>query len=379
MAPPTLFIDNPFGLRLVSPSDWIDLEYTRVENEVGTLVLHLPGSSYPRSLFQKDGLIEVWRNPDWGTPYIDTNTLWLIRRILYLVGPPAVWEITAYDLNHLLKRRVVDYNPGNTYTEKLAAADDLGKAVVRENLGTLATDTTRSLASFLTVQSDTTQAPVIRKSISRQGVLQVLQDVAGTSYENGTYLVFDITLGNLPQGTTPINFIFQSYVGKRGVDHSFSASNLSNVMYVGPDFGNLADGRVDEDFSDEVTRGISTGQGVDMIQAVARASDLKRINQSPYGLIEAVRSASGALVAGDLTADAQAELRAGIPHTQISGKLTLNSNLQYGLNWNWGDLISVQVDTVMRVCHIPAVHVKNNRDGGETVEPILAEVVASNG
>lgn len=372
--PPTIFVDDSSGNRILLPSDWITVDYVRVENDVGTLVLVLPANNYPRSLFKKDGLIEVWRVPDVGLTYLDTNTVWMIRRVKYIAGPPALWEITAYDLNHLLKRRIVDYNAGNTFTEKLAAADDMGKQIVSENFGAGASDATRSIAAYLNIQANATLAPVIRKSISRLNVLQVLQDIAITSYQNGTYLVFDIVCTQLPIGPgSTLEFEFRSYIGQRGINRT--PSSVTAQFLFGPDFGNLTDTVLDEDSSNEVTRGISTGQGVDEIQAVARATDTTRSGESPFNLIEAVRAASSALVASDLTADAQAELRAGIPIKQMTGKIASTSGFQYGIDWNWGDLMTEQLNGTSANVHVTGVHVNHNRDVGETVEPTLVQVV----
>lgn len=374
--PPTIFVDDPTGNRLFLPTDWVSLDYVRVENDVGTLVLLLPAANYDRTLFKKDGFIEIWRVPDVGLPYLETTTLWMIRRVRYIDGPPAQWEITAYDLNHLLKRRIVDYNPGNTtYTELLLAADNMGKQVVAQNMGTSAADATRSIASYLNIQDNATAAPIIRKSISRQNVLQVLQDIAATSYQNGTYLVFDIVVTQLQVGPgASLKFEFRSYIKQRGTDRT-TTSTTPQFLF-GPGYGNLTGVILDEDSSNEITRGISTGQGVDVIQAVARATDSARAAESPFNLIESVRSASGALVAADLTADAQAELRAGIPVKQMSGKIASTSGFQYGIDWNWGDLMTEQVNGTSANVHVSAVHVNWVRESGETVEPTLVQAVA---
>lgn len=370
---PTIFIDTSTGVRLLSPVDWIDLDYVRVENDVGTLVLHLPAQNYARSMFYKDGIIEVWRQPESAAPYLDTNTIWLIRDVQLNANPPAVWEIVAYDLNHLLTRRIVDYNPGNTFTEKLAAADDMGKQIISENFGAGASDTTRSIATYLSIQSNTTAAPVIRKSISRQEVLKVLQDIAASSYQSGTYLVFDVVLTNLPTGLGNLQFQFQSFIKQRGADRTAAGGN---PLFLGPDFGNMTDVVVNEDASAEITRAIVTGQGVDVIQAVARSTDALRVAESPFGLIEGVSSASGALVAADLTSQANTALRQGVPKWAVTGKIASAAGAQYGVSWNWGDLLAVQVAGITTTCHASVVHVHWDREKGEVVEPTLVQAVS---
>jgi len=373
--PPLVYINNAVGTRLAIPKDWISVEYARAENGIGAALLVLPGNNYDRPTFPKDGLVEIWRVPDSGSPYLDTETLWLIRRVVYKTGPPAVWEITAYDLNHILTRRIVDYNSNNAFSDKVMAADDMGKQVISENFGAGATDTTRSIAAYLSIQASSALAPSIRMDFSRQNVFKVLQDIADASYQNGTYLVFDVVCKTPPAfGAFPV-LEFRSYVKYRGVDRTTTLSN-QNQLLIGTDFGNLSEGVVDEDATNEITRGIALGQGIDSVQAVARTDDLARQAESPFGLIENARSASGALVAADLTAQSQAEVRSGIPKITVSGKFVSGTGLLYGLDWNWGDLVTAQVNGISQVCHVQGIKVHYGRDSGETVEPILSGAVA---
>lgn len=363
---PTIYVDTVQGARLLAPLDWISLEYARQETEVGALTLTLPYQDYGRELFPKDGLIEVWNNLETGGTSLELETVWLMRRVRYLASV-GVWEITAYDLNHLLKRRLIDYNPGNTYTEKLGTGDDVGKDLVSENLGAGATDTTRSIATYLSIQSKVSAAASVRISCSRQEVLKTLQDIASSSYQQGTYLAFDTVVTQLPGQSGPnLKFEFRSYTGQRGVDRR-------GQIYLGPDFGNLIDVEVDEDASAEVTRAISTGQGVDNALAVQRVDDLARWESSPFGLMEGSRQASNALTATDLLNDARALLKQGVPIKTISGKLVSQPGVEYNVDWGWGDRVEVQVRGIGYICRVTGIHVTYTREGRE-VEPTLTQV-----
>lgn len=362
---PTIYLDTVLGARLLAPLDWFSLAYARQETEVGALTLTLPASDYDRGMFPKDGLIEVWNNYDNGSSDLELETVWLMRRVRYLEAAGA-WEITAYDLNHLLKRRLIDYNPGNAYTEKLGTGDDVGKDLVAENAGSSATDATRSLATYLSIQAKSSTAASVRISCSRQNLLAALQGVAAASQQQGTFLAFDTVVTNLPGLGSTLGFEFRSYVGQRGADRR-------GLLQLGPDFGNLVDVEVDEDASNEITRGISTGQGIESALAVARVDDLTRWEGSPFGLIESSRSAANALTATDLTNDARALLKQGVTLKTISGKLVSQPGAEYNVNWKWGDRLEAQVRGQSYTCRVAGIHVTYTREGRE-VEPTLVTV-----
>lgn len=370
--PPTVYLDTPNGVRLGVLNDYQGVEYVRSENDVGSLTIALPEKHYDRTMFYKDGLIEVWQSPAGGEPFLDTDTLWMIRRVQYKVTT-SQYVLTAYDLNHLLTRRAIDYNAGNAFTEKLDNADNMGKEIINENFGAGATDTTRSIAAYLTIDVGESLAPVIRQSISRQGVLKVLQNIAAASYQLGTYLTFDVICSRPPVAGVVLQLQFRSYTKQRGVDRTFAGGN---PLYLGPDFGNMVDVEIDEDFSDEYTRSILLGQGVGDLQAVQRVDDAARIGQSPFGLIEDLKSSSGALVAADLLAEAQANLRKGVSPPTITGTLINTAGIEYGIDWHWGDLLPVQVNSQVYNCHASRVHYSWDRDTGPRVQPTFVLAVA---
>lgn len=373
-------INDAVGRLQLAPRDWRVLDYVRTENEVGSLTLTLPGV-YPQSLFRKDGLIEVWRSVDGAPPYLDTDTLWMIRRRRwrFKARTSPTWTIYAVDLNSLLKRRTVDYGPSdathfNPYTDKLAAADDLGKAIVRENLGTLALDTTRDLSTYLSVAGDLAQAPVLHvETLSRRNVLKALQDLANASYQAGTYLVFDVVCDRLPGDPAGVHFQFRSYIGQRGNDHRWPDGQPP--LLIGADYDNLDNVDDDNDATDEITSGIAT-VGVDSSQAAETLRDLARLAESPFNLIESVRSTT-AVEAGALLAEAGAELQAGIPRELMSGTLVNTSGLLYGPDWSWGDFLTVQGQSGASDTHAARVHVHVERDAGDQVETVLSGAVAS--
>lgn len=373
-------INDAVGRLQLEPKDWIALDYVRVENDVGSLTLTLPGA-YTEAPFKKDGLIEIWRSVDGAPPYLETDTLWMIRRWRwqFKARTTPLWTIYAVDLNSLLKRRIVDYSPSdathfNPYTDKLAPADDLGKAVVRENLGTLALDTTRDLSTYLGVAPDGSLAPIQHvETLSRRNVLKALQDVANASYQAGTYLVFDVVCDRLPGDPAGVHFQFRSYVGQRGNDHR--SPDGKPPILIGADYNNLDNVDDDLDATDEITSGIAT-VGVDSSQVAEDQRDLVRMAESPFNLIESVRSTTAA-DADALLAEASAELQAGIPRELTSGSLLNTSGLLYGVDWGWGDFLTAQGKRGASDCHAARVHVHVERGSGDQVETVLSGAVAT--
>jgi len=366
-----VIIGDATGSTILEPRDWQSLDYVRAENDVGALTLVLPGD-YAPGLFVKDGMIGVWRSVAGGTPYLDTDTLWMIRRRRwqYSARTAPTWTIYAVDLNSLLKRRTVDHAPDDVaYTDLLLPADDMGKLLVRQNLGALVLDPTRDESLYLDVQADATLAPIRHfQTLSRLNILKALQDLALWSYQRGTYLVFDIVCTTPPGSPSgPMKFEFRSYVGQRGNDHRYPGG--SPPLLIGPDYNNLDS--IDDDFdaTDEITRGIGV-EGTGATQAADHETDTARAGESPFNLIESVRMTT-APDANALQAEAQAELQSGLPRRWTSGKLLNTSGLLYGLDWKWGDFLTVQSKFGAADVHASRVHVHVERDSGDQIETIL--------
>lgn len=353
----TLILSDALGNTLLTPTDWIQLEYVRADNEITPCTLTLPGY-YDPGFFQRDMRIEVWKELGGRSPYLDTETAWLIRNPeLDLQRSGDTWQVQGYCFNDLLRRRLVDYNEANAYTSKLDEADDLGKAVVRENFGSLATDTTRQWAtSIFTVQADQALAPIVRKAFANQEVWKVLQELAQTSYEKGTYLVFDVVWNSgVPE--------LRAFINQRGQDHRNPGGNPP-VLF-GSDFGNLDNVKLSYDWSAEVTRAIAGGQSVGTIMAKARADDAARQGGSPYNLIEGFENVSDEVDATGLADAAQAQLRRGFPKTILTADITQTEGFIRGLHWEWGDRFTAQVRGISFDCRIDRINVTVNRESGE--------------
>jgi hypothetical protein len=324
------------------------LEYTRKINEVGSLVLKLP-SQFPLWWFGRDYRIEVWRSIDGRPAYLDGDTQWLIRKInISREGGDRVLNVTAYDLNHLLKRRIVAYDAKSVYADKSDYADDMMKEIFSENFGIGCIDALRDWSEWISIQPDFGLAMPIEKEFARRTVFNIFQEMAEYSYQNGIYLAFDIVR------LTSSMVEFRTYVNQRGVDHS--KGSLSPLLF-GAKYGNLTNDDYLDDSSEEATFIYAGGKGEDAARVVEDAQDDARIGVSPFGRIEYFIDARETDVAADVKDEAEAELRKRVPKRIISGKVADIDGCRYGLHYKMGDKVTVETDEVSMDAYIDSAHV----------------------
>lgn len=343
-------VNDPLGNHQFDSDDAYSLEASVGVNSVGAATLILPGH-YGREKFFRDGLLELWRQAAGGPPRLWTDRLWFIRDIRKLInGKRHSWKLTAYDGNYLFgdsdgqRGRIVAYNTSNSYTSKLAAVDDMMKAIVRENAGTLATDATRSLATYLAVAADTTGGPVLRKEFARRVVLSVLQELAQAAATAGTYVAFDVvctTPPSLVASGAAFGLEFRTFIGQRGLDHRTASGQQ---VLIGPDFGTMDDVEIVEDASAEENYIYAGGEDVATVRAVATATDATRTSLSPFNRRESWIDARETKEAVALQDVADRALRAGRPRLVMTGTLLDTDQARYGVKWDYGDYLPAQAD-----------------------------------
>lgn len=339
-------IADPFGndLLVLGLGAHTTLELAYGERQVGALTLELPGT-YDQRLFQRDGQIQVLRALDGGAPVLEGERAWLIRKVSRLVsaGGRRSLRIAAVDGMDLLRRRIVDYDVDTSEADKTGPADDLIKAIVRENLVS-ATDSTRRLSSSLfAVAADAGAGASVSKVFARRTVLDVCRELAEASTLAGVYCSFDVVW-------TGSRYELRTYTGQRGVDHS----GVDRVL-IGPDFRNLTDVEDTDDALEEATRAIVGGEGTGADRAVARSDDTVRQGASPFGLIEVFGTQNGDDV--QLADEADSLLRASRPRRVISGTFVDTPGVTYGRHINFGDLVVAQVADNSAICRIDTVRI----------------------
>lgn len=331
----SIYLSSNTGERLAVIDRWEELQYALVVNDRSSLTLTLsPGVALPPGTIP-DGQIEVWRRPPGGREYLVGDKVWLVQSQELTLGRDGLVRVAleAEAPIWLLGEpgRFVDAFAGTSGAQKTAAADNMIKAVVRENAGSGAG--ARAYAG-LGVQGDTGQAPSLTKAFAWKPVLQVCQEIAASSAEAGTYLAFDIVA--LSTGGLEL----QTFVGARGVDRRFPGGVAP--LLLGSAYGNLAEARLRIDYRDEVTYAKAGGQGDGAGRLVGEHTDSARAAVSPYRRREVFRDATSYTTTAGLSAEAQAVVRAGRPRLVLTGAIQQTRGALLGVDWDWGDYVTVQ-------------------------------------
>lgn len=331
-----LLLKSPLGVPLAVLDRFISFEYQRVVNDVGQLTVILPWGAYPQSLFDDDNIIELWRTVDNHLPYLEGDTVFFIQTVNKRLSANGekVLEVIALDPLQIVHYFFVQYAASSPQADKSGPSDDMTKAIIRENMGTLATDATRAIP-YITVQSDLSLGPSTSKAFSRRNVLTVIQEIADDAFTKGTYLAFDLVSTNPASG---VNLDFRTYINTRGVDHRWPSS--ANPILLDPENGNLS----------ELVRGIDNramenavsagGQGDRDLRTVATSFDLNSINQDPWNRHEAWVNARNVSDPASVQAEADAELRAMRERKTFSGRFVDTPGIRYGVHFKFGDYLT---------------------------------------
>lgn len=355
-----LRLTNDSGDPLYILDDVIHFHWNRVINGVGRCSLTLPGS-YDYASFKRDYRIELWRSPTPGSNK-KLESIYLIRRPTgeTLMGGLTQFVVHGVDFNELLERRIVAYNAGSSESDKTDFIDDMMKAIVRENLGALSAADRDYSANGFSVQVDVSLGPSITKAFSRRNVLEILQDLSEIARTNGTEVYFQV----VPTSTT--TFEFQTFIGQPGVDRRYPGGESPIVFSL--ERSSLSQPRLEDDYEFEENYIYAGGQGQGAGRVIQTAQDDAQINQSIWNRREAFRDARNEETVAGVLAEAEARLASSRPKRRFYTTLLSVENACYGIDWNWGDRITVEyldqrLDALIRI-----VNVDVDIDGKEIVE-----------
>lgn len=377
-----LYIRNTTGdlLDIVSDGAFSSLTYTLKENEAGVLELTLPGD-YDRNNLMIDGLIEIWRSTDGGGYLLEGDTAFFIRRIRKVKNEQGVTAINvlAFSAMHLMKRRLVAYFAGTSFSEKTRKPwDDMLKEVVNENYGPGASftgasysglyldgDASRNLEPWLTVEPPYHLGASFDHTMPWMNVYDVLKGIVGDVRSSGQYCSFDVVL------VSPAHFEFRVFVGPRGKDHS---RNSSDPVIISEGRGNLLVPQHDQDWQEEKNFIYATGQGLQDQRTVRTAQDDSRIGISPFNRQEYHEDARMASAGDTVQSDANSALETNRPKNVFAGSIVQTEGCVYRVHWGWGDIIAAEYDAQTYDCHVDTVTVSIDQSGAEVVVGALGSV-----
>lgn len=347
------YLDDRFGNRIADASNFLLLEYSRVVNAVSTLKLTLPGNFNTDFILNPDGRIEVWRKLDSGREYLDTNTIWIIKKVTQKIDASGLQSVvieadTPLCLLREPGRFVFQFanEPQSLYAA--APADDQIKQVARENIGTSASGT-RNISAYISIDPNLSLGANVAKSFAWRECLKVMQEFADASTTAGTYVAFDIVADSAQSLT------FRTFTQQRGIDHRFP--NGINPVLISPELGNLGEVLFSQDYRDEITYATAGGKGEGAARIIASVQDTARQGLSPFGLREYFKDATQYDTSTGLAAEANAVLRSGRVKTIFQGRLIDMPDSRYGVDWAWGDYVTAQAFGQLIDCRIDAVSV----------------------
>ncbi|KRT76727.1 MAG: hypothetical protein XU14_C0033G0025 [Armatimonadetes bacterium CSP1-3] len=353
------WLHDPYGNRLALLDTTHGFGYARVVNSVGWWGIELPGD-FDDSLLKIDGIVEFWRKPQGGALALQiSGTLRVITESTDAQGVDKIL-IEGPDVNELLERRIVAYAAASSQADKTDQADDMLKAIARENLGSSATAARNLTALGFTVHPDLAAGPSVTRGFAWREVSRVYREIVDASAGLGTDLYWEIV------PVSPTSFELRTYTGQPGVDRSYGSG--SNPVLFGLLWGNLADPKLTRDYSQEITTIYAGGQGEEASRLIVEVSDATRLNRSPWNRREAFADARNERDTDGVTAIANARLNDGKPRLRFSGKLLDTPQAVYGKDWNFGDRVTVEYRGRQLDGLVNAVTVKVDGEGNETVE-----------
>ena len=345
------------GVKLGVIQAFTSLEYVRTENTIGSMVLTIPRELMRYEDFAVGQLFEIWREKH-GSLELQNDTAYFLQDWQFYTDRDGKEYIQLYatDANWLLDTAIVWAYAGSAQAEKTGKPDDMMKAIVREQLGDLAAAERRKLS----VQNDVGAGGTsVTKAFAYRDVLTVLQELADVANENGVYLVFDVVR------TAPATFQFRTYAGQRGTDHSRTSGD---PRLVGKQYGNLAEASFGAFHSDERNWVLVAGKGEEADRITVQRYNTSRIGSSKWNRREYFKDSRDNDSTAALQADGDEVLNDHKPKQILTGRLLDTPGMQFGVHYQFGDIVTAQAFGYNVDCHISSVRVKVDQDNGEQID-----------
>ncbi len=363
---PVIFIDNFYSLEL-----------NRNEMGIGSLYVDIPLKEYGNIDFAIDWRIEVYRKSGTGDVALVGDTQWMIKLVRRKVDEQnkQLLHILAYDPIYILSKYIVAYVAGTPQALKEnMPADDMIKAIARENLGALATDPDRDLSHWLVIEDDKGLAPKITMDdFSFQQVLPILTKICEKSSANGTYLTFDIVYDSEIE-----KLVLKTYTGQRGANRgqeSFSPLYLSHHT----DYANIMGGgtnyaSTELDASDEATYIYSGRQAADINALFAVVANQSAINESPFGRREDFITTGESVEKDDVIAEAYSWLQHKYRKVFMNTHVQNNTDMRYGIDYGFGDLVAFRYLGESFDIHLDGIKISVDGKGSEEITPMSSSI-----
>lgn len=357
---------DPTGQRLAMIRPVSPISIVRSVNQPGWFEFGVP-ATFDTSLIQADYLIEIWRRTEQGVNII--QQIGIIKKLEYQAGTDGLIDLTIGGPGALglLDGRIVAYKAGTTQASKTDFADDMMKAIIRENLGSSATDTDRDLSAYnLTVRDDVSLAESVDRSFAWKTIPEALAAIAAASTAKGTALYYDI----LPTFTSAgFGLEFATFTNQRGMDRSWGSGNPTAIFSL--EAGNLENPKLELDYSDEVNYVYAGGQGEGSDREVVEVSEDWRVGRTIWSRREGFADGRNQDTTAKLTALAYTRLYNGRPKLRFSAGLKSTPATRYDIEWTLGDVVTANFAGQQFDNMITAIRATLDDNGQEKIEAKL--------
>lgn len=369
------------GILLAQLENVMSWTYARSANDLGWFTIQ--ASDMDERLLAVDRILEFYRTPVGADP------------VLLGVGFLRSWEWTedengslrlqldGPDQVDLLARRVVAYTDPEANWNKTGYADDLMKAVVRENMGALSTDPWYSRgreypAALFSVAPDEGQGRSVTRTFQFRNTLEVLKQLAEASMwpssDNawvGTPVWFDC------EYVGPAQFLFKTWSPLRGIDRTVAGS-IAPLTF-SKEAGNLQAPALKFDYSEEqnIIYGLGPGEGESRM--VDPENDQVRERLSPWNLHEGIEPATEETTMLGIALRAYYRMQEMRPRVIFSGSLIDTPLTRFGIDWGYGDMVTVRYRGMEFDGRIDSFVVSGDNEGRESVEATVTITKALEG
>jgi len=340
--------------------DFHNLEATRVVSGVGAIAITLAESQMTDFPLQADTRMALTLSDG---SYSHLFGIYLLGGWVWqTIGNQRYVTLNGLCLNSLLMRRIVAYAAGSEQAKKSGAADNIMRAVVRENLGSLASGDRDISAYGFSVEADLSIAQSVSMAFAWRKVIDVIADISRVAYQqNAEQLYWDIVPGS--DGWSGMFQVRKSFFRDRRMSSPYA-------LWLSPDNRTLGEIVESYDRRDAYNYVYAGGQGNGAGRVIVYVSDSGDISQSVIARAESFYDGAQYSERTTLTAAAHKYLRAGKPKTTVQAKL--NDGYLYGRDITVGDALTVkghaEYDMILRAVRL------SSSDGVTTFETTLEAI-----
>lgn len=371
-----IVVMTPLGEQVALFNEYSGMSYSLKLNDVGHAQFNLPiDRREMHKVFQTDSIIEIQRSvPSKGIGWYP-DYLGFHRTPQRQITEAGNEFFTSYSrsLNDLLRRCWIPYPAGsftprgeNGFVKKLGPADDIMKAIVRENVGPNVAESLRLITYAnmdmpnFDVAPDMGQAPEWGGSFAYQNVLKTLQEIG---------IARSVDFAVVRTQRTPVQFSFVTGYPMFGADRTGT-----DAVIFSREFGNVKNISYTQSATDEVTAALVLGKGLEDDRSYTAGLGT-RISASPYNRCELIKDARNQ-DDEDLTAEVEDILRLSAANESFVFQALQESQFIYGRDYFLGDRVIVRYDDITRTKRLVAVNVKVDDNGEEQVDLEFSDYIA---